>query len=418
MGVAARDPESDRLMPDDAPPGKRKTPQPQHSFATRMSHAGRPGTRVHGFVNPAIHRGSTVLYPDCASRIGAAKRRFDQYLTYGTQGGPTHYALEDMMAEIEGGTRCVVVGTGLAAITVPLMAYLKAGDHCLVVDSVYGPARSFCDSLLRGWSVETTYYDPAVDEAGMRALIRPDTRVVYTESPGSHSFQLQDIPAIARAAHDAGAKVLMDNTWGIHHFQPFRHGVDVSIQALTKYPGGHSDILLGGVVVNNDDDWKTVRGAASILGQYASPDDAWLAIRGLRSLAVRLKHQEASGLEVARWLETRPEVLRAVHPALPSHPQHELFRRDFSGACSLFGVIFQPRYGMEGVMRMIDNLHLFGIGASWGGFESLVLPTTGFITRTASTGEFGGPMARIHIGLEEPADLIADLEQGLARLEG
>jgi cysteine-S-conjugate beta-lyase len=283
---------------------------------------------------------------------------------------------------------------------------------------VYGPARSFCDSLLRGWSVETTYYDPAVDEAGMRALIRPNTRVVYTESPGSHSFELQDIPAIARAAHDAGAKVLMDNTWGIHHFQPFRHGVDVSIQALTKYPSGHSDILLGGVIVNSDDDWKTVRGAASILGQYASPDDAWLAIRGLRSLAVRLKHQEASGLEVARWLETRSEVLRVVHPALPSHPQHELWRRDFTGACSLFGVIFQPRYGMDGVMRMIDSLHLFGIGASWGGFESLVLPTTGFITRTASTGEFGGPMARIHIGLEDPADLIADLEQGLARLEG
>ena len=239
MGLAARDPESDRLMPDDAPPGKRKTPpSPQHGFATRMSHAGRPGTRVHGFVNPAIHRGSTVLYPDCASRIGAAKRRFDQYLTYGTQGGPTHYALEDMMAEIEGGTRCVIVGTGLAAITVPLMAYLKAGDHCLMADSVYGPARTFCDSLLRGWGVETTYYDPAVDEAGMRALIRPNTRVVYTESPGSHSFELQDIPAIARAAHDAGAKVLMDNTWGIHHFQPFRHGVDVSIQALTKYPAG------------------------------------------------------------------------------------------------------------------------------------------------------------------------------------
>ena len=170
--------------------------------------------------------------------------------------------------------------------------------------------------------------------------------------------------------------------------------------------------------MNSDEDWRTVRGAASILGQYASPDDAWLAIRGLRSLAVRLKHQEASGLEVARWLETRPEVLRVVHPALPSHPQHELLRRDFSGACSLFGVIFQPRYGMEGVMRMIDNLHLFGIGASWGGFESLVLPTTGFITRTASTGEVGGPMARFHIGLEEPADLIADLEQGLARLEG
>ncbi len=416
MGLAARNPEGDRLMPDDVPPGK--PAKPRHGFATRMSHAGRPGTRVHGFVNPAVHRGSTVLYPDCATRIGAAKRRFDQYLTYGTQGGPTHHALEDMIAEVEGGTRCVIVGTGLAAIAVPLMAHLKAGDHCLVPDSVYGPARTLCDTLLRNWAIETTYYDPAVDEAGMRALIRPNTRVVYTESPGSHSFELQDIPAIARAAHDAGAKVLMDNTWGIRHFQPFQHGVDVSIQALTKYPGGHSDILLGGVSVNDEEDWKAVRGAASILGQYASPDDVWLAIRGLRTMAVRLKHQEASGLEVARWLEGRPEVSRVVHPALPSHPQHDLWRRDFSGACSLFGVVFQPRYGMDGVMRFIDSLHLFGIGASWGGFESLVLPTTGFITRTASTGEFGGPMARIHIGLEEPADLIADLEQGLARLDG
>ncbi len=405
-------------MPDDLAPESRATPGAGQGFATRLSHAGRAGTHAHGFVNPAVHRGSTVLHPNCAARREGAKHRFDQHMTYGTQGGPTHYALEDVVAEIEGGTRCLIVGTGLAAVAVPLLAYLKAGDHCLMPDSVYGPARNLCNTLLQGWGVETTFYDPTVDEAGMAALLRPNTRVVYTESPGSHTFEVQDIPAIARAARAAGAKVLMDNTWGIHHFQPFAHGVDVSIQALTKYVGGHSDVLLGSVTVADDADWQAVRGTASLLGQFASPDDAWLALRGVRTMAVRLARQERSGIEVARWFEGRPEVLRVMHPALPSHPQHALFKRDFTGACSLFGVVFQPRYSVEDVMRFIDGLALFGIGASWGGFESLALPTTGFVTRTAGTGEFGGPMARIHIGLEEPADLIADLEQGQSRLAG
>ena len=417
MGQPARNPEGDKLMPDDLAP-KPRTAQglATQGLATRLSHAGRAGTHAHGFVNPAVHRGSTVLHPSCAARREGAKHRFEQFMTYGTQGGPTHYALEDVVAEIEGGTRCLIVGTGLAAVAVPLLAYLKAGDHCLMPDSVYGPARNLCDTLLRGWGVETPYYDPTVDEAAMATLIRPNTKVVYTESPGSHTFEVQDIPAIARAAHTAGAKVLMDNTWGIHHFQPFAHGVDVSIQALTKYVGGHSDVLLGSVTVNAEADWLAVRATASLLGQFASPDDAWLALRGARTMAVRLARQERSGLEVARWFEARPEVLRVMHPALPSHPQHALFQRDFTGACSLFGVVFQPRYSVEDVMRFIDSLALFGIGASWGGFESLALPTTGFVTRTTGTGEFGGPMARIHIGLEEPADLIADLEQGLAHL--
>ncbi|HYZ33761.1 MAG TPA: cystathionine beta-lyase [Crenalkalicoccus sp.] len=397
-------------MPDDVTPNRRE------GFATRMSHAGRAGTHVHGFVNPPVHRGSTVLYEDCAHRRDAAKRRFDQYMTYGTHGGPTHYALEDVVAEIEGGTRALILGTGLAAVAVPLLAYLKAGDHCLMPDSVYGPARNLAEGLMRGWGIETTFYDPCVDETGMAALIRPNTRVVYLESPGSHTFEVQDAPALARAAHARGCKVLMDNTWGIHHFRPFAHGVDVSIQALTKYVGGHSDLLLGSVTVNDEADWRAVRGAASQLGQYASPDDCWLALRGARTLAVRLKRQEASGIEVARWLAERPEVLRVLHPALPSHPQHALWKRDFTGACSLFGVVFQPRYTMEAVTRFVDGLMLFGIGASWGGYESLALPTTGFVTRTAGTGEFGGPMARLHIGLEEPADLVADLERALGRM--
>lgn len=388
----------------------------RHGFATRMSHAGRPGVRIHGFVNPAVHRGSTVLFPDTAARGAAAARRFDQHMTYGTQGGPTHYALEDVIAEIEGGTRCTIVGTGLAAVTVPLLAYLKAGDHCLMPDSVYGPARSLATGLMQGWGIETTFYDPCVDEAAMRALIRPNTKVVYTESPGSHTFEVQDIPAIARAAHAAGAKVLLDNTWGIHTFQPFAHGVDVSIQALTKYVSGHSDILLGSVTVHTEEDHIAVRSAASAMGHYASPDDCWLALRGVRTMALRLTAQAAAALEIAAWLEKQPQIRKVLHPALPSHPQHALFQRDFTGACSLFGIVLDARYSNEDMRRFVDSLTLFGIGASWGGYESLALPTTGFITRTAGTGDFGGQTVRIHIGLEDVADLKADLAAGLAAL--
>ena len=399
-------------MPDDSA----KTPHAEHRFATRMSHAGRAGTRVHGFVNPPVHRGSTVLHPDCESRRTFSKDRFNRVMTYGTQGGPTQYALEDVICEIEGGSRCTLVGTGLAAVTVPLMAYLKAGDHCLMPDSVYGPARNIANGLLANYGVETTFYDPAIDEAGAAALMRPNTKVMYTESPGSHTFELQDIPALARVAHARGAKVLMDNTWGIHHFQPFRHGVDVSIQALTKYVGGHSDVLLGSITVNSEEDHLIVRGAATQMGHFAAPDDCWLALRGARTMPVRLRQQEESGLAVARWFEGRPEVQRVLHPALPSHPQHVLFKRDFTGACSLFGVVFQPRYTEAEIFRFIDSLKLFGIGASWGGYESLALPTTGFVTRTATNPDLGGYTVRIHIGLEDVADLIADLEQGLATL--
>jgi cystathionine beta-lyase len=365
-----------------------------------------------------VHRGSTVLYPSCEARRELMKSRFEQVLTYGTQGGPTHYALEDVIAEIEGGTRCTIVGTGLAAVAVPLLAYLKSGDHCLMPDSVYGPARALANSMMAGFGIETSFYDPMIDEAGMAALIRPNTRVVYTESPGSHTFEVQDVPGIARAAHARGAKVLMDNTWGIHHFQPFAHGVDVSIQALTKYVVGHSDVLLGSITVNSEADHAVVRGAASAMGHYASPDDCWLALRGARTMAVRLKHQDAAGLEVARWFERQPQVKSVLHPALPACPGHEFWKRDFTGSCSLFGVVFRPAYSEADIFAMVDSLRLFGIGASWGGYESLALPTTNFITRSAGTGDFGGPMVRFHVGLEDTADLIADLSAAMARLPG
>ena len=385
-------------------------------FRTRLSHGGRAGKRVHGFVNPPLLRGSTVLYPTMADRRALAARRGEQVLTYGLGGSETHWALADMIAAIEGGTRAFVVGSGLAAVTVPLLAYLKAGDHCLMPDSVYGPARNFATGMLPRFGVETTFYPPEIDMAGMAALIRPNTTVVYTESPGSHTFEVQDIPAIARAAHARGAKVLMDNTWGFHFFQPFAHGVDVSIQALTKYAGGHSDLLLGSIAVANDAEWKTVHATAAALGQYASPDDCWLCLRGLRTLAVRLDAQMAAGIAVAEWLRGRDEVAEVLHPALPGARGHDLWKRDFSGACSLFGVVFQPEYSVAATHAMVEALDLFGIGASWGGYESLALPTTGFVTRSTGTGEFGGALVRIHVGLEDVADLIADLERGLAVL--
>jgi cystathionine beta-lyase len=399
-------------MPDDSLPRGRG-----HAFETRMSHLGRPGKKAgKGQVNVPIVRASTVTFPDCDSLIAARGRRLDQYGSYGIHGLTTHHALEDVVAEIEGGDRCAIQGSGLAAIIVAMFAYLKAGDHCLMPDSCYGPARNLCDTMLKGFGVETTYYDPLVDEAGMRALIRPHTRVVYTESPGSHTFEVQDIPGIARAAHAHGAKVLLDNTWGIRNFQPFAHGVDVSIQALTKYVVGHSDVLLGSVTVKNAE-WPAIKAAQGTLGQYASPDDVYLALRGARTMAVRMARQEQTALAVARWLEAQEQVLRVLHPGLESHPQHAIFKRDFTGACSLFGVVLQPRYSIEQLYRLIDGLELFGIGASWGGFESLALPTTGNITRTATRDDLGGPTMRLHIGLEDYADLVADLGAGLASLD-
>ena len=385
-------------------------------FRTQLAQTGRQHTKAPRFVNPPVYRGSTVLYPDMAQRRAGMSRRLEQALVYGTMGSETHFALEDAVAEIEGGSRCQIVSTGLAAITTALLAYLKAGDHCLVPDSCYEPTRSFCDKLLTRLGVSTTYYPPASDEAGVGDLFRPNTTVLFTESPGSHTFEMQDLPALARAAHARGAKVLMDNTWGLGFFQPFRHGVDVSIQALTKYAGGHSDLLLGAIITDNEGDWDRVRTASLLIGQYASPDDCWLALRGLRTLAVRLERHMRSGLEVARWLAGRPEVHQVLHPALPGAPGHEIWKRDFSGACGLFGVVFKPDYSVEATHAFVEALQLFGIGASWGGYESLALPTTGFVSRKVKGVLSQGPMVRLHIGLEDTADLIADLGRGLSAL--
>ena len=397
-------------MPDHTLPHK------FHGLATRLSHAGRAGAKAPGFVNLPLHRGSTMLYANCDARLQSGAQRLDQAMLYGVMGGPTHHALEDVVAEIEGGTRCQIVGSGLAAVTTPLLTYLAAGDHCLMPDSVYGPARSFADGMLTRLGVTTTYYPPTIDAAGLAAHWRPTTRVLYLESPGSHTFEVQDVPALCAYAHAHGATTMLDNTWGIHFFQPFQHGVDVSLQALTKYVVGHSDVLLGSMTTADPHHWERVRLGALALGQYASPDDCWLALRGVRTMGVRLMQQMASGIAVAEWFAAQPEVARVLHPALPGAPGHDLWKRDFTGACSLFGVEFQPDITVAATHAMVDALTLFGIGASWGGYESLALPTTGYVTRTANaegfSEVFAGPVVRFHIGLEDVADLVADLEQG------
>lgn len=384
---------------------------------TILAQAGRAPVRQFGPVNPPLKRCSTILHETVAAKRQRGQQAdLEPVETYGMMGSETHFALEAALAELEGGTHTQVTASGLSAITVPLLAYLKTGDHLLVTDSVYGPTRSFCDSTLRRFGIETTYFDPMITPADLTKLFQPNTRVLFTESPGSHTFEVQDIPALAQVAHAHGAKVFLDNTWGILNFAPFIHGVDVSIQALTKYVGGHSDIVLGAVTVNSEEDWRWLRLGALEQGNYASPDDCWLALRGLRTLYLRLKAAETAGLRAAQWFSQQPEVARVLHPALPSCPGHEIFKRDFTGACGLFGVVFQPHFNNDDVERMVDALTMFGIGASWGGFESLVLPSTGFLSRTVKPEIFEGPAARFQIGTENFDELIADLQQGMRAL--
>lgn len=357
-----------------------------------------------------------MLFASVAARDAVRERPFDQVLTYGLKGGPTHFHLEDAIAEIEGGSRCQIVSTGLAAVTTALFAFVRGGGHCLIPDSVYGPTRTFMATIGKECGMSATYYPPDMDEAGLRSLMQDNTTVVYAESPGSHTMEIQDVPMLSRVARSANAKLLMDNTWGLSFFKPFEHGVDCSIQAGTKYIGGHSDLLLGAITTNSDEDWQRLRSTAVTLGQYASPDDCWLALRGLRTLRVRMAEHMRAGIEVAQWLRGRPEVGEVLHPALPGAPGHDLWKRDFSGACSLFSVALDPSYSYDDMVALIDALKLFGIGASWGGFESLVMPTTRTITRQHHREHPAGPMLRLHVGLEDTRDLIADLEAGFAVL--
>jgi cystathionine beta-lyase len=382
---------------------------------TIVTSAGRDPHANHGVVNPPVYRASTILHKTVAALEYARDHRWEPGVyTYGRHGTPTHAALEEAIAALEGGYRCVVVSSGLAAINAAILAFVKGGDHVLMVDNVYGPSRRFCDAFLGRFGVQTTYYDPGIG-GGIAGLIRDNTRVVFTEAPGSLTFEMQDIPAIAEAAHARGAMVVMDNTWsGGVFFKPFAHGVDVSVQAVTKYIGGHSDLMMGAITAT-ESVWPKVRQAASDLGANSGPDDVYLAARGIRTIAVRMRHHQETALALARWLQRRPEVRRVLYPALPDDPGHALWQRDFTGASGLFGVVLNP-YPAVAVNAMLDGMRHFGMGASWGGFESLILPTHPENGRTATKWAPGGPTLRIHAGLEDPADLIEDLEAGFARL--
>lgn len=381
---------------------------------TLLAHAGRDPEKNFGVVNPPVYHASTILHRTVAEYEAAGRNRYNQ-VTYGRHGTPTTYALEEAVAAVEGGHRAVAFCSGAAACFASILAFVKTGDHLLMVNSVYGPVRNFCDGFLKRFGVETTFYDPLIG-AGIAGLIRPNTAVIYLESPGSLTFEVQDVPTIVQVAKSRGIKTLLDNTWAAPLFyKPLAHGVDVDIISATKYIVGHSDAMMG-IAVCTEESFLPVRNAATELGNHAAPDDCYLALRGLRSSGVRLRQHEGQGLALARFLQNRPEVERVMHPGLPGDPGHALWRRDFMGASGLFGVALKRGIAKKAVDAMLDGMELFGIGASWGGFESLILPTHPERLRTAVKWDTG-PCLRLHAGLEDLDDLIADLTLGFDRLK-
>ncbi len=379
--------------------------------STLLAHLGRDSRRHYGIVNPPVYRASTVLFPTVEAYEGA---RTHHGVTYGRAGTPTTFALEEAIARLEGGHRTMVTASGKAACNLTLAALTEAGDHVLVVDCVYGPTRLFCERTLARFGVETSYFDPRIG-ADIIRLLRPNTRLVFLESPGSLTFELQDLRAIVARCRERGVLTVIDSTWATPLFlKPLELGVDVAIQAVTKYIGGHSDLVMG-AVTSTREIHDRLRARLYEFGAPPSPEDCWLALRGLRTLAVRLERHQASALKLAEWLRGRPEVVRVYHPALPDHPDHELWRRDFRGASGLFSVLLRP-YPHRAVCAMLEGLELFGIGASWGGYESLVLLARPERLRSAVPWREPGPLIRLHVGLEDPDDLIADLEEGFRRL--
>jgi cysteine-S-conjugate beta-lyase len=398
-------------MNDNSKVGRTAPPAPTRRPETRVVTAGRDPASYHGFVNPPVYHASTVLYPNAEDYL-AHRARYQ----YGRRGTPTTEALELALQELEG-PNCAGVSllpSGLAAISTALLSVLQAGDHILITDSAYGPTRKYSETVLKRFGVTASYFDPLIG-SGIAEHFRPNTRAVFVESPGSLTFEMQDVTAIAAVAHDKGATVLMDNTWATPlYYRPLDHGVDLSIQAGTKYIGGHSDVMLGAVSAN-EATFAKLKQTAWLSGLCEGPDDVYLGLRGLRTLAVRLDRHYASGVAVARWLEQRPEVLRMLHPALESHPGHALWKRDFKGASGLFSMVLKP-VPQKAYYAFIDTLELFGIGASWGGYESLAIPFDCTPIRTARKWQPGGPTVRFHVGLEAVEDLIADLERGFAAL--
>ncbi len=388
------------------------SPETRARLKTRslLAHAGRNPEEQFGFVNTPAYRGSTVLYPSAA-----ALRKGHMRFVYGTKGTPTTEALENAWSELSGAAGTVIAPSGLAAITLAIMAAVKAGDHILVTDSAYRPTRNFCEGFLKQMGVETTYFDPYIG-SGISALMRANTTAVVVEAPGSQSFEMQDVPAIAAVAHTRNICVIMDNTWATPiFFPPHQRGVDLAIEAGTKYLSGHSDILLG--LVSATSEWlPKIRRVADLFAMTPGAEDVFLALRGFRTMELRLREAERQALEMANWLKGRPEVLEVLHPALPGHRGHDIWKRDFLGSSGLFSIILHPA-PEAAVDALLDNLELFAMGYSWGGYESLIIPFDCAPYRTATQWKPGGPALRLQIGLEHTDDLKADLERGFAALK-
>ncbi len=383
---------------------------------TKIIHGGGKRGTEHGVVNTPVYRASTIVFPDTDQMIEAADgalRDKKKVLFYGRKGSPTTWTLEEAITELEQGYDTVLAPSGLGAVTTTLLAFLKTGDHLLMTDSVYEPTRNFCEGTLARYGVETTYYDPLIG-AGIADVMKGNTTVVFTESPGSHTFEVQDLPAIAAAAHAKGAVVIIDNTWASPLFhKPLTLGADVSIQACTKYIVGHSDVLIGSMTAVKEH-FGQLYSARQQLGVAVGPDDAYLATRGLRTLGVRLRQHEKNTMIIAKWLQTLPEVKRVLYPPLADDPGHELWQRDFTGGNGLLGVVFHET-SMDAVFAMINGMKLFPLGYSWGGYESLMCASTPKRVRTATNWTEPEPGIRLHIGLEDTDDLITDLEAGLER---
>jgi len=376
---------------------------------TELTRLGRSPRSYSGFVNMPIFRGSTVLFPDAET----LESRQVEY-TYGRPSNPTTRALETALAKLEGGARTFLTPSGLSAIATTLLTFAEAGGHMLIADSVYQPTRRFAARVLKRIGVDVEFYDPLAG-AAIAALIRPETKLVLTESPGSQTFEVQDIPAICKAARGAGVPVAIDNTWGTPlYFRAFEHGVNISVQSATKYIVGHADALLGAITCD-EAAAAAVGSTHEAYGLCAHGEDCFLALRGLRTLGVRMERHRQSGLSIAAWLRERPEVAEVLHPALPGAPGHELWKRDFKGAAGLFSIILKP-YPKKAVQRMLNALEIFGMGYSWGGFESLIVPFDCTAARTATVWKAAGPALRLHIGLEGVEDLKRDLEKGFATL--
>lgn len=372
---------------------------------TRLAHEGYNPRDYHGFVNPPVVHASTVLFPDAATMESR-----NQKYTYGTRGTTTTDALQNAINALEGSADTILVPSGLAAVTTPLLAFLGAGDHVLIIDSVYHPTRRFADTLLKQYGVEVTYYPPELG-ADIASWMKPNTKVVFTESPASNTLEVQDIPAIAKAAHAGGAIVMMDNTWATPlYFKPLDHGVDISIHAATKYPSGHADVLMGTVSANTTCAPR-LREAYLDLGICVGPDDAYQILRGLRTMGVRLERHQQTTLALANWLETDPRVARVLHPALPSFPSHHLWKRDFCGSSSLFSIVLNGG-GKEQAHAFLDALQIFGLGYSWGGYESLAVHVW-LGDRIHAKAPNEGPVIRLQIGMEDEVDLRADITRGL-----